>query len=221
VHWRTDVLSYPLRGILVRRQVDSSAIDGEHNGDNWGSGGGWNDQTRAIYPDNLQVNLNVMQTIGEIDVYTLKNDFNSGSVVTDSTTFSTYGITNLNVHYWTGSVWTDVPGGAVSGNNLVTRKFIFADITTDKIRVVVNDSADHLFSRVIEIEAFACNPAPPPARKAPPSKGLEVLRARQRRQDYQREQRFHALSIPGECRCVVRRDEINSKLIIGRQTKTV
>src|SRR2546421_2853761 len=27
------------------------------------------------------------------------------------------------------------------------------------IRVVVNDSADHLFSRVVEIEAFSCNPA--------------------------------------------------------------
>jgi nitrous oxidase accessory protein NosD len=136
----------------------SGAIDGEHNGNNWGSGGGWNDGTRGAYPDNIQVNFNINQTINEIDVYTLKNDFNSGSVVTDTTTFTSYGITNFNVQYWTGSVWTDVPGGAVTGNNLVKRKFIFPDITTDRIRVVVNASADNLYSRVVEIEAFACAP---------------------------------------------------------------
>jgi hypothetical protein len=144
------------------------AIDGEHNGNTWGSNGGWNDRTRTTFPDDLQVNLNVMQTFGEIDVYTLKNDFNSGSVVTDATTFSLYGITNFNVQYWTGSAWADVPGGAVTGNNLVKRKFVFPDITTDKVRVVVNDSADHLYSRVVEIEVFSCNPAVvPPSSPTP------------------------------------------------------
>ena len=141
------------------------AIDGEHNGNTWGSNGGWNDRTRGIFPDDIQVNLNVMQTFGEIDVYTLKNDFNSGSVVNDTTTFSLYGITNFNVQYWTGAAWVDVPGGAVTGNTLVKRKFVFPDITTDKVRVVVNDSADHLYSRVVEIEVFSCVPAvvPPPS----------------------------------------------------------
>ncbi len=134
------------------------AIDGEHNGNTWGSNGGWNDRTRGIFPDDIQVNFNTNQTIREIDVYTLKDDFNSGSIVTDTTTFASYGITNFNVQYWTGAVWTDVPGGAVVGNNLVKRKFIFPDITTDRIRVVVNGSADNLYSRVVEIEAFACAP---------------------------------------------------------------
>jgi parallel beta-helix repeat protein len=136
----------------------SGAIDGEHNGNTWGSGGGWNDGTRGVFPDNVQVNFNTNQTLREIDVYTLKDNFNSGSVVTDTTTFNSYGIRNFNVQYWTGSAWVDVPGGAVTGNTLVKRKFIFPDITTDKIRVVVNDSADHLYSRVVEIEAFSCVP---------------------------------------------------------------
>ena len=134
------------------------AIDGEHNGNTWGSNGGWNDRTRGVFPDDIQVTFAAAQTIREIDVYTLKNDFNSGSTVNDTTTFTSYGITNFNVQYWTGAAWTDVPGGAVVGNNLVKRKFIFADITTDKIRVVVNGSADNLYSRVVEIEAFACAP---------------------------------------------------------------
>jgi hypothetical protein len=136
----------------------SGVIDGEHNGNNWGSGGGWNDGTRSVFPDNVQVNFNTNQTINEIDVYTLKDRFNDGSVVTDATTFTNYGNKSFNVQYWTGSAWADVPGGAVTGNNLVKRKFLFPDITTDKIRVVVNDSADHVYSRVVEIEAFSCTP---------------------------------------------------------------
>jgi F5/8 type C domain-containing protein len=144
----------------------AGVIDGEHNGNNWGSGGGWNDSTLGVFPDNVEVDFNIGQAIGEIDVYTLKDNFNSGSVVTDSTTFSAYGITNFNVQYWTGSVWTDIPGGAVTGNTLVKRKFVFPDVVTDRIRVLVNDSADHAFSRVVEIEAFSCSamvvPTPTP-----------------------------------------------------------
>ncbi len=136
----------------------SGTIDGEHNGNNWGSGGGWNDATYGAFPDNLQVNFNTNQNINQIDVYTLKDDPNSGSVVTDTTTFNNYGITNFNVQYWTGAAWVDVPGGAVAGNNLVKRKFLFPNITTDRIRIVVNDSADDVYSRIIEVEAFSCTP---------------------------------------------------------------
>ena len=134
----------------------SGAIDGEHNGNNWGAGGGWSDGTRSVFPDNVQVNFNTSRTIQEIDVYTLKNSPNNGSIVNDTTPATSYGITNFNVQYWTGAAWADVPGGAVVGNTLAKRKFVFSDITTDKIRVVVTGSADNLFSRVIEIEAFSC-----------------------------------------------------------------
>jgi sirohydrochlorin ferrochelatase len=140
----------------------SGVIDGEHDGNNWGSNGGWNDGTAAAFPDDVQVNLNVTQTISEIDVYTLKDDFNSGSTVNDATTFTGYGITDFNVQYWTGAAWADVPGGAVTGNNLVKRKFTFAPLATDRIRVVVSNSADNYYSRVVEIEALSCNPAPVP-----------------------------------------------------------
>jgi sirohydrochlorin ferrochelatase len=142
-----------------------SVIDGEHDGNNWESGGGWNDATPTVFPDIVQVNFNASRTINEIDVYTLKDDFNSGSIVDDATSFTLYGITNFNVQYWTGTTWADVPDGAVSENNLVKRKFIFSSITTDRIRVVVNDSADHYYSRVVEIEAFLCflgGPSPTP-----------------------------------------------------------
>ena len=136
----------------------SGVIDGEHNGNNWGAGGGWSDGTRSVYPDNVQVNFRIDQPIQEIDVYTLKNQPNNGSVVNDTTPATSYGITSFNVQYWTGAAWVDVPGGAITGNTLAKRKIIFPTITTDRIRVVVNDSADHLYSRIVEIEAFSCTP---------------------------------------------------------------
>jgi hypothetical protein len=137
----------------------SGVNDGEHDGNNWGSGGGWNDATRDVFPDNVEVDFNVVQSIDTIDVYTLKDQPNNGSTVGDFTTFNSYGNTNFNVQYWTGTVWSDVPGGAVTGNNRVKRRFSFATpISTDKIRVVVNDSADHHYSRVVEIEAYSCAP---------------------------------------------------------------
>jgi hypothetical protein len=69
---------------------------------------------------------------------------------------TSYGITSFNVQYWTGAAWVDVPGGAVTGNTLAKRKFIFPSITTDRIRILINDSADHIYSRIIEIEAHKC-----------------------------------------------------------------
>jgi hypothetical protein len=134
----------------------SGVIDGERNGNTWGSGGGWNDGTRGVFPDSVQVNFSGAQTIHEIHVYTLKNSPNNGTVVNDTTLATSYGITNFNVQYWTGAAWVDVPGGAVTGNTLARRKFVFPSITTDRIRIVVNDSADHVYSRIIEIEAHKC-----------------------------------------------------------------
>ena len=69
-------------------------------------------------------------------------------------TFSLYGITAFDVQYWNGSAWTTVSGGSVMGNNKVWRQFTFSSITTSKIRLVVNDGADHILSRVVEVEAW-------------------------------------------------------------------
>jgi hypothetical protein len=46
----------------------------------------------------------------------------------------------------------------VTNNTLAKRQFVFAPVTTDRIRVIVNSSNDGLFSRVVEVEAFSCGP---------------------------------------------------------------
>jgi RHS repeat-associated protein len=57
------------------------------------------------------------------------------------------------VEYWNGSSWVTVPGGSVTANNKVWRKFTFSPITTSKIRVYITAVPD-AWSRVVEIQAF-------------------------------------------------------------------
>ncbi len=128
----------------ARTSPPSSVIDGERDGNAWGAGGGWNDATRGAFPDSVEVNLNVTQTVNVIDVYTLKNSPNNGSTVGDVTPATSYGITSFEVQTWDGAQWVTVPGGAVTGNTRAKRRFSFATaISTDRVCVVVHGSADN------------------------------------------------------------------------------
>ena len=132
----------------------AGANNGNRSGSGWGSGEGWNDNPPAnTFPDALQIDFNDSKTIDEIDVFTAQDNWQNPSEPTESMTFSTYGLTAFDVQYWNGSSWTTVPGGSVSGNNKVWRKFTFAPITTNKIRVLTNASVDG-YSRLTEVEAW-------------------------------------------------------------------
>jgi hypothetical protein len=121
---------------------------------NWGAGGGgWNDATSNSYPDWVQVNFNGTKTIDEIDVFTLQDNVSNPVDPTETMTFTTYGITAFDVQYFDGANWVTVPGGGVSANNKVWRKFSFAPVTTAKIRVLVNNALAS-YSRITEVEAW-------------------------------------------------------------------
>jgi len=50
---------------------------GANNGDRksgWGSGGGWGDGTGSAYPDWLQINFRGVQSVAEIDVFTVQDN---------------------------------------------------------------------------------------------------------------------------------------------------
>jgi peptidyl-Asp metalloendopeptidase len=140
------------------------------NGDRKGSSGWWNDNTQYTYPDWLQVNFNGMKAIDEIDVFTLQDNSQSPSEPTETMTFSLYGITAFDVQYWSGSSWVTVPNGSVTGNNKVWKKLTFSSITTNKIRVMVNNSLlNH--SRIVELEAWGLSTSPPQTNVALASNG--------------------------------------------------
>jgi YD repeat-containing protein len=130
----------------------SAAINGEHKGLNYYNNGTWHSGTNS-FPQWLQVGFNASKTIDEIDVLTVQDNNSNPSEPTPTMTFSLLGLTAYNVQYWSGSGWVVVPGGSVSGNNFVWRKFSFSSIMTSKIRVVTNVSVDG-WSRITELEAW-------------------------------------------------------------------
>lgn len=132
----------------------ASAINGDRTGGNWGSGaGGWNDGTRDVQPDSLEVAFSGAKTIDEIRLYTLQDQFTNAQEPTANMTCTVYGNLDFDVQYWNGSAWVTVPGGSVTNNDKVERVFTFPAVTTTKIRVVVNAARVH-FSRIVELEAF-------------------------------------------------------------------
>lgn len=132
----------------------SSAINGDRRGLNWGNNGGWLDAPpNNVFPDWLQVDFEGEKTISEIDVFGIQDNYTNPAEPTETMTFSLYGLSGFEVQYWNGTTWNNVPGGSVTGNNLVWRKFTFAPVMTSKIRVLTNASPDG-WSRVAEIEAY-------------------------------------------------------------------
>ena len=95
------------------------------------------------------------QNIDEIDVFSVQDNFAAPAEPTPSMTFSLYGLRDFDVQYWTGSAWETVAGGAIRGNNLVWRKVTFTPVTTSRIRVLITQGADGLWTRVAEIEAYS------------------------------------------------------------------
>ncbi len=142
----------------------NGTINGDRNGQGWGNDGGWNDGTAGAWPDWLEVQFNGTQTIDEIDVFSVQDNYQAPSDPTPVMTFKLYGVRDFTVQYWTGAAWQTVPGGAVTANTLVWRQFSFAPVTTSRIRVhITNALGSH--SRLTEVEAYAVTPsgASPPA----------------------------------------------------------
>jgi RHS repeat-associated protein len=128
------------------------AINGNNRGP-WGNGEGWNDATPNELPDWFQVDFASSKTIDEIDVFSLHDDYTSQNTPSETQTFSLYGLLNFEVQYWNGSSWATIPGGSVSNNNKVWRKFIFSPLTTSKIRLWITSVPDS-WSRLVELQAW-------------------------------------------------------------------
>ncbi|HKW81285.1 MAG TPA: Ig-like domain repeat protein, partial [Casimicrobiaceae bacterium] len=137
----------------------SAINNNDRAGTNWGNGGGWNDGTRAVFPDWVQINFNGSKTIDRVVVYTLQDNYPNPVEPSDTMTFTTYGITDFTVQGWNGSSWVAL--GSVSGNNLVKRTVSFAAYTTDRIRINVTGALLN-YSRITEVEAWGTAAAGPP-----------------------------------------------------------
>src|SRR6266540_4284216 len=125
--------------------------NGDRAGLNWGNGGGWNDATANAFPDWVQINFNGTQTINQVIVYTLQDNFANPVDPPATLTFTQYGVTDFQVQGWNGAAWVTL--GAVSGNNLVKRTVNFSASTTTRIRINITGALAS-YSRITEIEAW-------------------------------------------------------------------
>jgi subtilisin family serine protease len=152
----------------------SGAINGNRKGQSWGAGGGWADGTPGVWPDWLEVDFNGAQTINEIDVFSVQDNYLAPVEPTPTMTFSQYGLTNFTVQYWDGTGWVAVPGGVASGNRLVWWQVSFAALTTTKIRVYVTGTLD-AWSRITDVEAYTAGGTSPSVTLTAPSEGASYV----------------------------------------------
>ncbi len=78
------------------------AINGDRTGANWGASGGWNDGTANSWPDWLEVDFSGSQTINEVDVFSVQDNYASPVAPTPTMTFTQYGLQNFEVQYLDG-----------------------------------------------------------------------------------------------------------------------
>ena len=156
---RTNVAHSSNGGVATAPSTYSSAYpaaavnNGDRRGLNWNAGGGWNDATAGTHPDWVEVAFAGEKSLTEINVFTLQDDPASPVEPTEALKFTWYGVTAMRAEYWTGAAWAEVPGGAVTNNDRVWRRFTFPAVTTRKIRVVMTGALAG-YSRLAEIEAY-------------------------------------------------------------------
>jgi hypothetical protein len=131
----------------------SGATNGDRKGLNWGNGGGWNDGTPYASPDWIEIAFNGAKTIDEVSVFSMQDNYSAPTEPTPTLAFVSWGLRAFEAQYWNGTAWVSIPGASVTNNNLVWRKFVFAPVTTTKIRVWITGALNG-YSRVMEVEAW-------------------------------------------------------------------
>lgn len=101
------------------------------------------------------VNFKTPQTIQEVDVFTLSNNFLADTIITKTTPANNHGIEDYNVQYTTnGTTWANIPGGTVAGNNLAWNKFNFSAIdNVTAVRLYITKTHD-THALVNELEVY-------------------------------------------------------------------
>lgn len=120
------------------------AVDGDTDSENWSVSTGWNDGTRGVFPDDYSVTLAEPAPVGRIETYTL----DSARYPAERT-----GIRDFDVQVRSGGAWltVDEVRGNVEGRVTST----FDPVTADAVRIVVHDSNDHSYSRIMELEVYS------------------------------------------------------------------
>jgi hypothetical protein len=118
-------------------------VDGNADSEQWGASG-WHDATKGVFPDNYGVDFIAPTTVGRVVLQTLDSARYPAAVM---------GIRDFDVQVRVGTDWTTV--GDVRGNTQGRVSVSFTPVTSNAVRLVIQDSNDHGYSRIVELEAYS------------------------------------------------------------------
>jgi hypothetical protein len=119
------------------------ALDGDKDSEDWDTLTGWNDGTRAVFPDTYDVALSTPATVNRVELYTL-----------DSAKYpaKTNGLRDWDVQAKVGETWQTV--AQVRGNTAGHVTSTFDAVQADAVRILCLDGNDHTYSRIVELEVY-------------------------------------------------------------------
>jgi hypothetical protein len=110
----------------------------------WNGGQGWNNDVKGTFPDVLTASWPEPVAVSRVRVLTLD---------APQTPAAAFGVRDYDVQVRKDGGWTTV--AVVRGNTAGTVERAIPEVTTSALRLVVRDSNDHGYSRVIALEAYA------------------------------------------------------------------
>ena len=133
----------------------ATIVDGDRRGTGWGSGtGGWSDGTRDQWGDSVGLALPAAKWIEEIDIFTLQDDYASGTDPYEGLAFTEDGIQDFTVFYHHAATDTWVPIADIKNNDQVWRRIVLREpVHTSNIWISITRSLMH-YSRVVEVELW-------------------------------------------------------------------
>jgi len=120
------------------------AVDGDNDTEHWDTLTGWNDGTRAVFPDNYDVALAAPATINRVELYTL-----------DSKQYPapTNGLRDWDVQVRKGTAdWQTV--AQVRANTLGHVTSTFDPVEADAVRILCLAGNGNTYSRIVEVEVY-------------------------------------------------------------------
>ncbi len=121
-------------------------VDGNADSEQWGASG-WHDATKGVFPDTYGVDFIAPTTVGRVVLQTLDSARYPAAVM---------GLRDFDVQIRVGpdtaADWTTV--SEVRGNTQGRVSVSFTPVTSDAVRLVIQDSNDHGYSRIVELEAY-------------------------------------------------------------------
>ncbi|MFF0339468.1 hypothetical protein [Kribbella sp. NPDC004875] len=119
------------------------AVDGDKDSEHWDTLTGWNDGTRAAFPDTYDVALAAPATLNRVELYTLDSAKYPARV---------NGLKDWDIQVRAAGTWQTV--AQVRGNTVGHVTSTFAPVTADAVRVLCLDGNDHTYSRIVELEVY-------------------------------------------------------------------